>query len=143
MYLIKRPMAMSAKEQRSSQIEIKARNVIGLRTAITILERWKATQEQMQKVLRISRTTLHRAKTGADSLTLDDDQVERVSIVLNIHSALRVIFENPVNLYGFMSMANGNEFFNGRKPLEIIAQGNMLALYETYRRIDSLRGGMW
>jgi hypothetical protein len=40
-------------------------------------------------------------------------------------------------------MTNNNEFFNGRSPLEIMAQGDMISLYETFRRIDMLRGAQW
>jgi len=122
---------------------IKARNGVGLKTALTILEKWAASQEQAQRILRISRSTLHRAKTGVTAIDLDEDQLERISMVLNLHATMRTLFENPANVYGFMGRPNDNEFFNGRAPLDVMAQGNMLALYETYRRIDALRGGMW
>ena len=117
--------------------------MIGLRTAVTILERWKASHNQIQKVLRISRTTLYRVKTGAAASRLDCDQLTRISMVLNIHATMRTIFENPANVYGFMRFKNGNEFFNGRSPLDIIAQGNMMVFIETYRRIDGMRNGLW
>lgn len=35
---------------------------------------------------------------------------------LNIHAALRLAFDNPENVYGFPSMENRNEFFNGHAP---------------------------
>lgn len=63
--------------------------------------------------------------------------------MLNIHSALRVIFDNPENLYGFMAMANHNPFFQGRTPLEVMSQGDFVSLYETFKRIDALRGAQW
>jgi hypothetical protein len=69
--------------------------------------------------------------------------MQRISFVLNIHATLRLVFDNPDNVYGFASMANDNEFFNGRSPLEIMAQGDMISLYETFRRIDMLRGALW
>lgn len=117
----------------------------GLRAALSILEGWQATTEQACNILRISRSTYARARTpgGAWSVNLDTDQLQRISFVLNIHAALRLLFDNPENLYGFASMANQNEFFNGRSPLEVMAQGDMVSLYETFRRIDSLRGGQW
>jgi hypothetical protein len=60
-----------------------------------------------------------------------------------MHSALRLVFDNPENLYGFVKLPNHNEFFNGRAPLEVMAQGDMISLYETFRRLDALRGGLW
>ena len=96
-------------------------------------------------MLRISRSTYTRARQNDAEWTvgLDADQMQRISFVLNIHAALRLVFDNPENVYGFVSMANRNEFFNGRTPLEIIAQGDMISLYETFRRIDALRGAQW
>ncbi len=119
--------------------------VSGLRTALRILDKWDASSEQACRILRISRSTYTRAKqTGSEwSVGLDMDQMHRISFVLNIHAALRTVFDNPDNVYGFPAMANGNEFFNGRKPLDIMAQGDIVSLYETFRRVDALRGAQW
>lgn len=123
----------------------KAQCAAGLRAAVGILDKWQASGEQACNVLRISRSTLARAKQRDTdwALTLDTDQLQRISFVLNIHAALRLVFDNPENLYGFTRMANHNEFFGGRSPLEVMAQGDMISLYETFRRIDSLRGAQW
>ncbi len=123
----------------------KSQCAAGLRTALNILDKWKASCEQACRVLRISRSTYNRAsqKDSAWAVSLDSDQMQRISLVLNIHAALRVVFDNPENVYGFPSMENRNEFFNGRKPLDIMAQGDMISLYEAFRRIDALRGAQW
>ena len=107
-----------------------------LRTALRILEKWKATTEQASNVLRVSRSSISRAHQGK-GVELDRDQLERASIVLNCHASLRLVFDNPENVYGFMGLENQNEFFNGRKPLEIMAQGDLMSLLETYKRIDA------
>jgi hypothetical protein len=119
--------------------------VAGLRTALNILDKWGASSEQACRVLRISRSTYTRAKQRDSqwSVGLDADQLQRISMVLNIHAALRLVFDNPENVYGFPSMKNRNEFFNGRAPLDIMAQGDMISLYETFRRIDALRSAQW
>ena len=123
----------------------KAQCVTGLRAAVGILEKWSASSDQACRILRISRSTYTRARQRDPSwsVTLDSDQMQRISFVLNIHAALRLVFDNPDNVYGFVSMANHNEFFNGRSPLEIMAQGDMISLYETFKRIDVLRGAQW
>ncbi|MXS18407.1 antitoxin Xre-like helix-turn-helix domain-containing protein [Pseudomonas oryzihabitans] len=123
----------------------KSQSTAGLRAALNILDRWQASSEQSCRILRISRSTYSRAlqREGNWAVSLDADQLQRVSLVLNMHSALRLVFDNPENVYGFVAMANHNEFFNGRSPLEIMAQGDMISLYETFRRIDVLRGAGW
>lgn len=123
----------------------KTQCVAGLRAALRILDKWQASSEQACRILRISRSTYTRARQddAAWSVGLDLDQMHRISFVLNIHAALRTLFDNPDNVYGFVSLENRNEFFNGRKPLEIMAQGDFISLYETFRRIDALRGAQW
>ncbi|WP_439861794.1 antitoxin Xre-like helix-turn-helix domain-containing protein [Pseudomonas sp. MBLB4136] len=123
----------------------KSQCAAGLRAALNILDRSKASCEQACHILRISRSTYTRARQqdSAWSVSLDDDQMQRISFVLNIHAALRQVFDNPENVYGFPAMANRNEFFNGRAPLEVMAQGDMISLYETFRCISTLRSAQW
>ena len=116
---------------------------VALRTAVNIMEKWKATSKQIESVLRISRSTYARVKDPQRPVSLDSDQMARISLVLNIHASLRTIFDNPDNVYGFPAMKNDNAFFDGRAPLEIMAEGSFIQLYETFRRIDVLRGGQW
>lgn len=112
----------------------------GLRVAINILHKWRTSDEQACRILHVSRHTYIRAQQcdPAWSVALDTGQMQRISLVLNIHAALRLTFENPKNTYGFVSMPNDNDFFNGRSPLEVMSQGDLNSLEETYRRIDVL-----
>ena len=76
---------------------------------------------------------------GQRSRRLDRDQEQRISLVLGIHASLRSVFENPANVRGFPRMKNENAFFDGRSPLDVMSQGGMISLYETYRRLEELR----
>ncbi|WP_293265000.1 antitoxin Xre-like helix-turn-helix domain-containing protein [Neptunomonas sp.] len=123
----------------------KAMAATGLKAAVTIMEKWGASGEQGEAILRVSHSTYARAKKKAQmqEVNLDRDQITRISFILNIHAALRLIFDNPDNLYGFMSMINHNPFFAGRSPLQVMGNGDFVAVYETFRRIDSMRGSQW
>ena len=116
---------------------------VGLKAVFNILDKWGCNREQILNILQISRSAYHKYRADPTSAKLNNDQLERLSYLLNIHAALRIVFDNPDNVYGFMSMPNQNPFFNGAAPLEIIASGNFGALYETHSRIDALRGGGW
>ncbi|MEA2117340.1 hypothetical protein [Halovibrio sp. HP20-50] len=116
----------------------------GLKAAVCILDKWQASGEQGEAILRVSHSTYARARRGdLVEIKLDSDQLTRISYLLNIHAALRMIFDNPENLYGFVNLVNHNPYFNGRTPLEIIGSGDFAALYETFKRINSLRGSQW
>ncbi len=120
----------------------KNKSATGLRAAINILDKWGASATQVSSVLRISDSTYASVQSKEDtdwSTSFDADVMQRISLVLNIHSALRSIFDNPDNVYGFAGMRNDNHFFNARSPLEVMAQGDLVSLHETFRCIDSLR----
>lgn len=113
---------------------------VGLRVALRILDGWNATTEQVGSILRISTTTrLKLSRDPSASVRLDLDQQQRISLVLNIHASLRTVFANQENVKRFPSLENANDFFQGRSPLEVMAQGDMISLYETYRRIEQLQ----
>jgi uncharacterized protein (DUF2384 family) len=108
------------------------------------LDKWGCSPDKALHILGMKKSTYYKNKDKAHTPKLSGDQIERISYILNIHAALRVVFDNPKNVYEFMFMQNFNLFFNGSAPLEIIASGHFGALYETFKRIDSLRdGGLW
>lgn len=115
----------------------------GLKTVFTILDKWQCSPEQIQRILQISKAAYYKYRNDPYCASLTQDQIERISYVLNIHSNLRLLFDNPQNLYGFMALPNHNPYFNGNSPLAIISSGQFAALYETFKHIDALRGGMW
>lgn len=121
----------------------KSQDRIAMDAALNILDKWSCTPEQQQAILQVSRAALYKYRNPDAAVSLSRDQTQRISYLLNIHAALRLVFENPNNVYGFMAMANDNPYFNGRSPLEIIATGDFGALYEVSKRIDVLRGGLW
>ncbi|AMD01551.1 hypothetical protein [Halomonas chromatireducens] len=120
---------------------MKNKAATGLQVAVTILEKWGATTEQGTAILRVATNTYAQAKQRDPEwqITLDDGQLARISYVLNIHAALRVLFDNPDNLYGFMSKANDNDGFDGRSPLQDIACGDIGTLRETWLRVNMER----
>ncbi|WP_442908884.1 antitoxin Xre-like helix-turn-helix domain-containing protein [Halopseudomonas sp.] len=107
----------------------------GFRTARTIMQKWGVPAAVQSRILRVSRQSLAKADKG---VRLDRDQLTRISLILNIHAALRLQFSNPDNTYGFMGMQNNNEFFNGRSPLEVIESGDIIALYETFKHLQAV-----
>ena len=115
------------------------KTAVGLKVALHILHGWQATPVQICSILRISSATYRRAvRAPASPRKLDQDQQQRISLVLNIHASLRSVFDNPANVCGFPGSRNNNAFFDGRSPLEVMAQGTMISLYETYKRIHQL-----
>lgn len=116
---------------------------VGFDAAVTILQHWGCKTEAITNILRVNRSSYFAYKSGKKAFVLDKDQLTRISYILNIHAALRQFFTNSENIYGYMNMVNNNPYFEGRKPLEIIAAGDFGALHEVYHRVDHLRSGGW
>lgn len=119
---------------------------IAFRVANNILERWGCNHDQKEQLLGIKRSDLYNKIESAEKkapIKLGRDQFDRVSYILNIHQALKLLFSNEENAYGFVNMPNNNPYFNGKTPMEIMSSGSMASLYEVYRRIDSLRSAGW
>jgi hypothetical protein len=116
---------------------------IGFKAVNNIFDKWGVDLSQRLAMLRLARSTYYKYCQNPGSIKLDSDQLTRISYILNIYSALKIIFNNRDNVNGFVKMPNHNPFFNGRTPLEVMSTGAMSDMYETFRRIDGMRGAGW
>ncbi|HET8710210.1 MAG TPA: antitoxin Xre-like helix-turn-helix domain-containing protein [Spongiibacteraceae bacterium] len=116
---------------------------IGLKAALNILNKWRCSEAEKQALLGIKRSTLHKYQDDPNSARVTNDLAERVSYLLNIHHALRLLFSNPENVYGFVRLDNQSPPFNGMTPMQFMQSGRCAALYEVFRHVDGLRGGQW
>jgi hypothetical protein len=116
------------------------------KVANNILDAWKCTSAQKEALLGMKKSAfynkLHLAM-DKKPIKLDRDQFDRVSFILNIHQALKLVFSNKENVFGFVHMPNNNPFFNGKTPMQMMETGSLANLYEVYCRIDLLRGAGW
>ncbi|MHA2814281.1 hypothetical protein [Vibrio jasicida] len=116
----------------ASEISLK-----GLKTSLEILKRWGANDSQALSILNISSAEL----ANLPSCKFSSEQLVRISYILNIHAALRTLFNNQSNVFGFMTMKNRSSFFEGKTPLSFIASGELTALEQTAEHLTALSIG--
>lgn len=116
---------------------------VAIGTALNIMDKWSCSEKEKMALLGVGRSTLHKYQAAPASARLSPDLLERISYLLNIHAVLRILFENPENVYGFMRMPNHNSFFNGKAPLELLSSGLVSSLYEVHRHLDGIRDGQF
>tara|TARA_R110002033_G_scaffold15894_1_gene44600 strand:- start:2502 stop:2876 length:375 start_codon:yes stop_codon:yes gene_type:complete len=109
---------------------------VGFKTVLRILEKWSCSQQQIQKLLKLPEN--YEQSLQFEQMCLSKEQVERISYILNIHAGLRVAFNNPENIYGFINMVNHNSPFNGNKPIYFICNGELEHFQRLQDHIDSL-----
>ncbi len=112
-------------------------------SALNIMDKWACSEKEKMALLGIGRSTLHKYQAAPASARLSPDLLERISYLLNIHAILRMLFDNPENVYGFVRLPNNNPFFDGKAPIEILSTGLMSALYEVHRHLDAIRDGQF
>ena len=108
-------------------------------SVLNIMNKWGCSAENMANILGVKQATYFKLKRNPASVRLTGEQLDRLSYILNIHAALRLIFNNPDNVTNFMAMENHNPYFNGRSPLSVIVSGGFTELIDTYHYIDALR----
>jgi Protein of unknown function (DUF2384) len=108
------------------------------RAVMKLLALWSVTDEQAATLLDMPLRTYRRWKAG-DIGRIDRDGAARLSNLIGIHKALRIIFREPQRAYGWVSAANAA--FGGRTALEVMLGGELTDLMRVRRYLDAERGG--
>lgn len=112
----------------------------GLRTFFRIADEWNLPVADQCKLLGgISRSTLNNWRGGAN-VSLTRDQVERVSLVLGIYKALRLLFADGDGARRWFTARNHDYAFAGLTPVERTLRGGISDLYAVRRYLDAWRG---
>ncbi|KTD25214.1 MULTISPECIES: MbcA/ParS/Xre antitoxin family protein [Legionella] len=111
------------------------------KAVLNILRKWHCTTEEMQILLGLKRSTLFKYKSMPEKASISHDLTERLSYLLNIHAALRILFSNPDSVYGWVRKPNRAPFFNGKSAMDIMLQGRVVDLWAVASRLNAERGG--
>lgn len=80
-----------------------------------------------------------RIETGGDARPLSQDELQRISYLIGITKALRIL-HGPDLADTWMRLANSNPMFGGRAPIDCAIVGGIPALIEIRRLLDARRG---
>tara|TARA_Y100001956_G_scaffold76439_1_gene85587 strand:- start:134 stop:595 length:462 start_codon:yes stop_codon:yes gene_type:complete len=118
--------------------KIKEATPAALKAVIRIMESWSCSRSQMSVILAIPYSTLCRYIKTPEKARLSRDQQTRLSYILNIYQLIRMAFNNQANVDNFMSLKNHNGQFKGRRPIDLLLEGSIENIRDTYRHIDEL-----
>lgn len=119
----------------------------GLRTFLNIADLWGLAEAERLRVLGFpGRSTYHgwvtRARAGRD-LALPVDTLLRISAVLGIHKALRILFETDEEGMAWLKGPHDAPTFGGQPPMMLLTSGTQDALMLVRRYLDAMRGGIF
>lgn len=107
------------------------------RAVLNLLAKWDLTDEQASTLLDVPVRTFRRWKAQGPG-RLDRDGKARLSNLMGIHKALRIVFREPDRGYRWIKAPN--EAFGGASALEVILGGELTDLMRVRRYLDSERG---
>jgi hypothetical protein len=115
----------------------------GLRAFQHIADLWRLTEAERLLTLGLpSRSTYYGWLKARDAVTLPVDVLLRISAVLGIHKALRILFETEAEGAAWLRAANAALPFAGQAPLAFVTSGTQDGLMLVRRFLDAARGGL-
>ncbi len=114
----------------------------GLRAFFNICKGWQCKSDEMMILLGISsRSTFFKYKKDPDNAHLQHDTLERISYILNIHAALRILFSHPDSIYNWVRKPNSNRLYGGKSAMDKMLGGRVMDIHQVMAHLNARRGG--
>lgn len=109
-----------------------------LKAFFNICEKWGLTTDEAIRLLgEPSKGTFFKWKRGEAS-KLTRDQLTRISIVLGVYKALRILFPTAEQAHAWINKPNSH--FGGRPAREQFCKGSIISMLDLRRYLDAVRG---
>lgn len=108
------------------------------RAALNLFRLWGVNDDQAATILDVPRRTFARWKAGEVG-RLGRDGKARLSNLIGIHKALKIVFREASRGYGWIKAPNAA--FGERSALDIMLGGELTDLMRVRRYLDAERGG--
>ena len=108
------------------------------RAAVNVFGKWQLTDEQAASLLDMPVRSYRRWKADGPG-RISRDGCARLSNLMGIHKALRIIFSEPQRGYAWIKA--GNAAFAGASALDVMLGGELTDIMRVRRYLDATRGG--
>ena len=109
-----------------------------------LAKRWELTRQEEAKLLgwnyQPKRGTLDPMRKGLRIVDEDEDKIERIVDLINIHKSLRILFPDPAErqkVYEWVRI--GRERFGGHSALDIMLSEGKAGIHAIRRYLDHER----
>lgn len=115
------------------------KNAVALKAFFGITQKWHLLPEQECILLGIPKATFYRWRKQQDGM-LSRDTLERISYVLGIYKALRILLPTDEAANQWIHKPNSAPLFNGKSALDKLLIGRVIDLADVRRYLDAERG---
>lgn len=112
---------------------------VALKAFFSIAHKWELSNEQEGIILGIPKSTFYRLKQKSDC-RLSNDTIERISYILGIYKALRILLPNEEAANKWIHKPNSAPLFGGKTALDKMMVGRVVDLADIRRYLDIERG---
>ena len=113
----------------------------GVRGFFGIAEKWGLGEKECLLLLgEPGRATYYNWKRGEVG-KLSRDTLERLSYLIGIYKALRILIPNDDLAHAWVKRENDAPLFAGQAPLQLMLTGKVADLYRVRAYLDANRGG--
>jgi hypothetical protein len=113
-----------------------------IKAFFNIMTRWKIRDEDARALLGgVSNGPFYEMKKRPSGRLLDSDRLLRISYLVGIFKALRIIYSLRL-ADAWVQLPNANRIFTGQTPLAFMIKGGPPAMQTVRRLLDARRGGM-
>jgi uncharacterized protein (DUF2384 family) len=110
-----------------------------VRAVVRLFGHWQLTDAEAREILGgLPARTYARWKAGEIG-RIDRDLATRLSLLMGIHKGLRYLFSDPRRGYAWVKKPNRT--LGGRRPLDVMAEGDIFSLARIRAWLDAERGG--
>ena len=106
------------------------------RAAVSLFRHWGVTDEQAAVLLDMTARSFQRWKSGRPR-RMSRDGKARLSNLMGIHKALRIIFKEPER--GYAWVRRPNDAFAGRSALDVMLRGELTDIVRIRHYLDAER----
>jgi len=115
------------------------KNSVALKAFFEITRQWRLTPEQECILLAVPKNTFSRWKKARNG-ALTQDHLERISYVLGIYKALKILLPNQEAANNWLHKPNSAPLFGGKSALDKLMTGSLIDLADIRRYLDAERG---
>jgi hypothetical protein len=108
------------------------------RAVVSLFGLWGVTDKQAAVLLDLPVRSYARWKAGGTA-HWSRDLKARLSNLMGVHKALRIVFRDPQRGYDWMRAPNS--VFGGRSALDVMLDGDLTDLMRVRHYLDAERGG--
>ncbi len=113
---------------------------VALKAFFNITDAWQCSVEEQRRLLGdISKSTLYDYRKLPERL-LPRDVMDRISYILGIYKALRILFPTEEQANAWVRKPNDAPLFNGQPAMTRMLAGSVVDLADVRRYLDAWRG---